>query len=171
MTDDVMRLFGSERVMNMMDALKVDDDTPLDHKMLSGAIENAQKTVESRNFQTRKATLEYDDVMNAQRKLIYEQRYSVLNGEDVQASIRSMITEFISNTVGHADPKSSEEFEEIVSAFYPLFLRRGAIRWEEGLTCAEIREKAEEAAEEVAKQDDLDLSDLDLSDMEEKEDA
>ena len=64
MTDDVMRLFGSERVMGMMDSLKMEEDTPLDAKMLSGAIEQAQKTVESRNFQTRKSVLEYDDVMN-----------------------------------------------------------------------------------------------------------
>ena len=71
MTDDIMRLFGSERVMSMMDALKIDDDTPLDQKMLTNAIEQAQKTVESRNFQTRKNVLEYDDVMKraAQRHL------------------------------------------------------------------------------------------------------
>ena len=66
-----MRLFGSERIMNMMETLKVDEDMPLDHKMLSGAIEQAQKTVESRNFQTRKSVLEYDDVMNQQRNIIY----------------------------------------------------------------------------------------------------
>src|SRR5699024_10332058 len=70
MTDDIMRLFGSERVMSMMDALKIDDDTPLDQKMLTNAIEQAQKTVESRNFQTRKNVLEYDDVMNVQRNVI-----------------------------------------------------------------------------------------------------
>ena len=65
LTDDVMRLFGSERIMNIMETLKVEEDMPLDHKMLSGAIEQAQKTVESRNFQTRKSVLEYDDVMNS----------------------------------------------------------------------------------------------------------
>ena len=141
----------------MLESLGMEEDVPVDNKMLSNAIEQSQKTVESRNFQTRKATLEYDDVMNAQRKLIYEQRYSVLNGEDVQASIHNMITEFIRNTVGTADPQTREDFEEIVGVFYPLFLRRGAIRWEEGITCEEIREKAEEAANAVYRQREAEL--------------
>ena len=64
--DDIMRLFGSERIMNMMNSLGIDEDTPIDAKMLSNAIENAQKNVESRNFQMRKNVLEYDDVMNTQ---------------------------------------------------------------------------------------------------------
>ena len=85
--DDVMRLFGSERVMHMMETLGIDEDTPIDAKILSGAIENAQKTVESRNYQARKSVLEYDDVMNTQRKIIYEQRRQVLDGEDLQKSI------------------------------------------------------------------------------------
>jgi preprotein translocase subunit SecA len=99
MTDDIMRLFGSERIMGMMEALKVDDDTPLDHKMLSNAIEQAQKTVESRNFQTRKTVLEYDDVMNKQRGIIYGERRKVLDGEDLQQQIMGMIREFVSSTV------------------------------------------------------------------------
>ncbi|CCX70627.1 protein translocase subunit SecA [Firmicutes bacterium CAG:555] len=99
MTDDVMRLFGSERMMNMMETLGVDEDTPLDHKMLSNAIEQAQKTVESRNFQTRKSVLEYDDVMNTQRNIIYDERRKVLDGEDIRESIDKMISGFISSTV------------------------------------------------------------------------
>ena len=99
MTDDVMRLFGSERMMNMMETLGVDEDTPLDHKMLSNAIEQAQKTVESRNFQTRKSVLEYDDVMNTQRNIIYDERRKVLDGEDIRESIDKMISEFISSTL------------------------------------------------------------------------
>ena len=78
--DDIMRLFGSERIMNMMNSLGIDEDTPIDAKMLSNAIENAQKNVESRNFQMRKNVLEYDDVMNTQRQVIYEQRQKVLDG-------------------------------------------------------------------------------------------
>ena len=69
--------------MNMMETLGIDEDTPIDAKMLSNAIENAQKTVESRNFQSRKNVLEYDDVMNIQREIIYEQRREVLDGEDL----------------------------------------------------------------------------------------
>ncbi|MBR1497322.1 MAG: preprotein translocase subunit SecA [Oscillospiraceae bacterium] len=149
MTDDIMRLFGSERVMGMMETLGLDEDTPLDLKMLSNSIEQAQKTVESRNFQTRKATLEYDDVMNVQRKLIYEQRYKVLNGEDVQESVRGMITEFITDNVGTVDPDSPEALEETLSAFYPLFLPRGAVEYRPGLKHDEIREQVGKYAAEA----------------------
>jgi len=93
LTDDIMRLFGSERVMSMMDSLGVDENQPIDAKLLSGAIESAQKKVESRNFQTRKNVLEYDDVMNMQRELIYKQRKTVLDGEDLESSIKTMIDE------------------------------------------------------------------------------
>jgi len=81
--DDLMRLFGSERVMGAMNAMGLDEDTPIEQKMLTGAIERAQKNLEGRNFQTRKNVLQYDDVMDAQRKLIYAQRMKVLRGEDI----------------------------------------------------------------------------------------
>ncbi|MBP1758275.1 MAG: preprotein translocase subunit SecA, partial [Firmicutes bacterium] len=97
--DDIMRLFGSERVQNMMETLKIDDDTPIDAKMLSNAIENAQKRVESRHFQSRKSVLEYDDVMNAQREIIYKQRRQVLDGEDMKENIRSMLRNFVESNV------------------------------------------------------------------------
>ncbi|MBQ9412952.1 MAG: preprotein translocase subunit SecA, partial [Oscillospiraceae bacterium] len=149
MTDDIMRLFGSERVMGMMETLGLEEDTPLDNKMLSNAIEQAQKTVESRNFQTRKATLEYDDVMNVQRKLIYEQRYKVLDGEDVRESIRGMIAEFITDNVGTVDPDSPEALEDMLNPFYPLFLPQGAIAWEKGLKHDAVRETVERYATEA----------------------
>ena len=101
MQDDVMRLFGSERVLGMMDTLGIDEDTPIDAKILSGAIENAQKTVESRNYQVRKNVLEYDDVMNIQCKIIYEQRREVLDGEDLQKNIQSMI-HFVIDGIVHS---------------------------------------------------------------------
>ncbi len=111
--DDVMRLFGSERVMGMMNALGVDEDTPIDAKMLSGAIENAQKTVESRNFQSRKSVLEYDDVMNTQRTVIYEQRQKVLDGEDLSSTIDMMLHHVINSEVddiyGNAEYTTEEE--------------------------------------------------------------
>jgi preprotein translocase subunit SecA len=132
MTDDVMRLFGSERVMGMMESLGLDEDTPIDNKMLSNAIEQAQKTVESRNFQARKSTLEYDDVMNVQRGIIYEQRRKVLDGEDIQESVQGMLKEFIqgevSDGLGHLGyPESEEQLEEILEPFYKLFLTKGQI--------------------------------------------
>ncbi len=102
MEDDIMRLFGSERMQNMMETLKIDDDTPIDAKVLSGAIENAQKKVESKNFQARKNTLEYDDVMNVQREVIYKQRRQVLDGENMGSFIRTMIHRWIDESVhGH----------------------------------------------------------------------
>ncbi len=149
LTDDVMRLFGSERIMGMMETLKMEEDQPIDAKLLSNAIEQAQRTVESRNFQTRKATLEYDDVMNAQRKIIYGQRYQVLDGEDVRDSIHSMIEEFIRDSIGTVDPKTPEELEEILQHFYPLFLYRNAIRFHEGIRCEELLETVQAAADKV----------------------
>ena len=102
MQDDVLRLFGSERVLSMMDSLGLDEDTPIDAKILSGAIENAQKTVESRNYQARKSVLEYDDVMNVQRKIIYQQRQQVLDGEDLQKNVQSMMRFYVDTYVASA---------------------------------------------------------------------
>ena len=133
MTDDVMRLFGSERVINMMENMGVDEDTPLEYKMLSNAIEQAQKTVESRNFQSRKSVLEYDDVMNTQRNIVYEQRRKVLDGEDLQLYVRTMMDEFIRTTaasgmMGNPRFESLDQFEETIAPFEKLFLRRGELR-------------------------------------------
>ncbi len=97
--DDLMRLFSSDRVMGMMDSLGLDEDTPIDAKILSGAVENAQKTVESRNYRSRKSVLEYDNVMNVQRKVIYEQRQKVLDGEDLRESILQMLRSLVDSTV------------------------------------------------------------------------
>ncbi|MBU5435332.1 preprotein translocase subunit SecA [Pseudoflavonifractor sp. MSJ-37] len=124
--DDIMRLFGSERVMGMMEKLGVDEDTPIDAKMLSNAIENAQKSVESRNFQTRKTVLEYDDVMNTQRQVIYGERRKVLDGENLKDSIQKMLGTVISNAVyGHmGDQKhmTAEGWNSACSGFRGLFL-------------------------------------------------
>ncbi len=99
MEDDLMRLFGSERIQKMMENLGIADDEPIDQKILSGAIENAQKKIEGRNFSIRKHVLEYDDVMNTQRETIYSQRLKVLSGEDVSGNILSMIDTTIENAV------------------------------------------------------------------------
>ena len=127
--DDIMRLFGSERIMNMMEALKVDEDTPLDNKMLSGAIEQAQKTVESRNFQTRKSVLEYDDVMNQQREIIYGERRKVLDGADLREQIMSMTHDLIRTTVndalGGGGAETAQQLDDALQPFEKLFLRRG----------------------------------------------
>ena len=93
--DDLMRLFGGERISSMMDTLKVDENTPLESGMLSRTIEGAQKKKEGMNFAIRKNVLQYDDVMNKQRELIYTQRNKVLNGEDIKDTVQKMIDETI----------------------------------------------------------------------------
>jgi len=97
--DDLMRLFGSERMQSIVGALGLTDDQPIEHKMLTGAIENAQKKVEGHNFQIRKHVLQYDDVMNLQREVIYGQRQKVLNGENVKESILKMLRDTVAETV------------------------------------------------------------------------
>ena len=124
--DDIMRLFGSERIMGMMERLGIDEDTPIDAKMLSGAIENAQRKVESLNFQTRKNVLEYDDVMNTQRKVIYEQRAQVLDGQDLQDSIRNMLHNIVDSAIrghmGELKHMDAETFEDAISLLRTMFL-------------------------------------------------
>ena len=100
--DDLMRLFGGERITNLMERMNLDEDTPIENKMLTKGIENAQTSVESRNFQSRKSTLEYDDVMNKQREIIYGQRRSVLDGADLQKEISGFISSIISGVVNNA---------------------------------------------------------------------
>ncbi|MBQ9984960.1 MAG: preprotein translocase subunit SecA [Oscillospiraceae bacterium] len=130
--DDIMRLFGSERIMGMMNSLGIDEDTPIDHKMLSGAIENAQKRVESRNFAIRKSVLQYDDVINKQRTSIYEQRQAVLDGKDLEASIKSMIEGSISVAVdevlGEEKYVQIEHLDAIRMRYLGIFLTQNDLK-------------------------------------------
>ncbi len=97
--DDLMRLFGGERVQSLMDSMGVEEDMPIENKILSGTIESSQRKIEGRNFQIRKNVLQYDDVMNRQREIIYGQRRKVLDGEDVSGSIRTMADQLVEETV------------------------------------------------------------------------
>lgn len=97
--DDLMRLFGGERITAVMNTLKTPDDMPIESKMLTGSIESAQRKVEGKNFSIRKTVLQYDDVMNGQRDLIYKQRAQVLNGDNLKESIMKMLEESVSSTV------------------------------------------------------------------------
>ena len=97
--DDLMRLFGSERLMNVFNTLGVQEGEQIQHKMLSNAIEKAQQKIEGNNFSIRKSLLDYDQVMNEQRELIYEERRKVLDGENMRDSVFHMLTEFVENTV------------------------------------------------------------------------
>ena len=125
--DDLMRLFGSERIQNMMETLGIDEDEPIDQKILSGAIENAQKKIESRNFATRKHVLEYDDVLNTQRQTIYAQRLQVLEGKDVKDNIMSMIDDTIGRAVhaavGEHNVITQDMVERARRPFIGVFLR------------------------------------------------
>ena len=101
MEDDLMRLFGGERMQSMMSSLGVEDDMPIDSKIVSNALESAQKKLEARNFQTRKSVLSFDDVMNTQRQTIYAQRQEILEGKDLSQSLRSMLEETVRANVAH----------------------------------------------------------------------
>jgi len=125
LTDDLMRLFGGDRIHNVYNSLGVDEDLPVDARVLSNAIENAQKRVESRNFQSRKHVLEYDNVMNTQRGIIYEQRRRVLDGEDVGDHIHQMIKDVVDSSVrsGFAGGLDRDALKELAKPFMGLFLR------------------------------------------------
>ena len=97
--DDLMRLFGGERVQSLMDSMGLEDDLPIENKLITSTIEGAQKKLEGRNFGIRKNVLQYDDVMNQQREIIYGQRRKVLDGEDVSASLRQMLRDSIDNSL------------------------------------------------------------------------
>ena len=132
MTDDIMRLFGAERMQGIMETLGVDEDTPIDRKILSNSIEQAQKRVESRNFQIRKNTIEYDDVMNQQREIIYGERKKVLDGEDIseyiQGMIRSVVGQEVVTEVGPQGYVSDLfELQKALLPFEKLFLKPGEI--------------------------------------------
>jgi preprotein translocase subunit SecA len=155
LTDDIMRLFGSERIMGMMEALGLEEDMPIDKKMLSNAIESAQRRVESRNFQSRKSVLEYDDVMNTQRTIVYNQRRKVLDGEDITRNIQTMISETVETAVNsgfkelrHLDDRSI--LGEILLPLESLFLQKGEIKLpKEGFERDSLEELLQEKATSV----------------------
>ncbi len=144
-----MRLYGSERLISVFESLGVDEDTPIEHKMLTGALEQAQKTVESRNFQARKSTLEFDDVMNVQRNLIYEQRRKVLDGEDIRENIQGMVRDTIAETVGNIPPENADDLAERVAPRTRLFVRPGEIVYHDGMTVEELNETLAAIAADV----------------------
>ncbi|MBO5049923.1 MAG: preprotein translocase subunit SecA [Oscillospiraceae bacterium] len=110
--DDLMRLFSSDRVMGVMNMLGLDEDTPIDAKILSNAVENAQRSVESRNFRSRKNVLEYDNVMNTQREVIYAQRQKVLDGEDLRDNMMSMLRSYMDSAAAEALTESGGVLDE-----------------------------------------------------------
>ena len=155
MQDDLMRLFAAGRVMGMMDTLGLDEDTPIDAKILSGAVENAQRTVESRNFQTRKHVLEYDDVMNVQREVIYAQRQKVLDGEDLKESIQAMLSGVVDSTVTTAladagGMVTQDSLGVLANLFEGIFCAKGTLEGRKNELMGKDTHQAAEILEQIA---------------------
>ena len=128
--DDLMRLFGGERIEKMITTLKLPEDEPIEQGMLTSVIENSQKKVEGRNFASRKYVLQYDDVMNEQRNLIYTQRRKVLDGEDISSSIIKMIDDIIDNamtTYASAQYPDDWNMAGLIDYFESMFFTKGAL--------------------------------------------
>ena len=121
----LMRLFASGRIMDMMDTLGLQEDMPIDAKILSNAVENAQKNVESRHFRSRKSVLEYDNVMNTQREVIYKQRQKVLDGEDLRENMLSMLHGKISSAV--ADALHGGEVAQLAQETENIYFPKGTV--------------------------------------------
>ena len=123
MQDDLMRLFGADRVLGVVEALKMPEDQPIDAKLLSNSIENAQKRIEGNNFERRKNVLQYDDVINLQRELIYKERREVLDNADISEKIKKMVRGYIEETVGlytQAEVADDWDFDGLRAAFRGL---------------------------------------------------
>ena len=146
MQDDLMRLFAAERITGIMDRLGLDEDTPIDQKILSGAVENAQRSVESRNFRARKNVLEYDNVMNTQREVIYGQRQKVLNGENLRETMMNNLRKVVA---GHIADVSAEQggildqaqLSSLLSHFEGIYFAKGTVALsDEELKTADLEE-------------------------------
>ncbi len=125
--DDLMRLFGSERIQGLVDKIGLEEDMPIEHKMLTKSIESAQKKVEGKNFGIRKHVLEYDDVMNKQREIIYKERRRVLAGENLQEQIQDMIHSIIEDAVSEYDLETGFNSEEFKKYMYNKFMPVGSL--------------------------------------------
>ena len=155
--DDLMRLFGGNRIQGIMETLNIPEDTPIDAKMLSGSIESAQKKVEGRNFETRKSVLRFDDVMNQQREIIYGQRGKVLDGDDISEYIKNMRRESVEKTVdiylANDESKNEWNLDGLRDYYLGWLLTDGDLRFSkeefEKITKADITEILWDRMEEV----------------------
>jgi preprotein translocase subunit SecA len=152
--DDLMRLFGSERLMAIVNTLGLEDDQPIEHKMLSSAIENAQRRVEGKNFDIRKHVLQYDDVMNKQREVIYGQRKMVLDGENLKESFTKMMENTVDHLIavycGEHEIPDMWDWDGLRTQAENIFMPRGALKVSreemERFTKDDLREKLLDAA-------------------------
>ena len=137
MQDDLMRLFAAERITGIMERLGLDEDTPIDQKILTGAVENAQKSVESRNFRSRKNVLEYDNVMNTQREVIYGQRQKVLDGENLRDTVLNNLRKVVAGHIADVSAEqggieTQEQFAALLSHFEGIYFPKGAVVLSDG---------------------------------------
>ena len=156
LTDDLMRLFSTDRIMGMMDSLGLEEDMPIDAKILSNAVENAQKNVESRHFRSRKSVLEYDNVMNTQREIIYAQRQKVLDGEDLRENMMSMLRSVVESNVGTALSESGGIADEtglhrLAAAMEGIYFARGTLASRATQLTGKKAEEITETVFEIAK--------------------
>jgi len=154
--DDLMRLFGGERIQNLMESFKLEDDIPIENRILTGTIENAQRKVESRNFGIRKNVLQFDDVMNRQREIIYSQRSKVLDGEDMSEHIQKMIAEVIDGAIeryiGDDDIRDNWNLDALREQFMGWLTTQEDYRYdanqlaevEKDVLAGELKERAEQ---------------------------
>ncbi|GAB4250203.1 MAG: preprotein translocase subunit SecA [Thermoleophilia bacterium] len=154
--DDLMRLFGGDRIHGLMDRIGFEEDMPIEHKMISRSVENAQKKVEEQNFQIRKRVLEYDDVMNKQREVVYAQRQRILEGEDLSEDVREIIERVLRNQVlqvtsgsQYAEDWELEELFTLLNNFYPMGFAEEDLGDLEELTAEELAERVVEDALEA----------------------
>ena len=152
--DDLMRLFAGERVEALMTTMKMDENIPIEAKIITSTVETAQKNVEGRNFRARKNVLEYDDVMNTQREVIYAQRKKVLDGESLRDSILTMLREVVDSTVtdglsAFGGEVSEESAAFVLARFENIYFRKGAVRVEPGMDANAFADAIYEKACEV----------------------
>ncbi|MDF2546603.1 MAG: preprotein translocase subunit SecA [Anaerosolibacter sp.] len=153
--DDLMRLFGSDRIKGVVEKLGMDDDEPIEASLLSRSIEGAQKKVEGRNFSIRKHVLQYDDVMNKQREIIYRERRRVLEGENLRDHVMDMLSSLVDSVVEvyTADAKYPEEWDlkAMEDNLHHIFMPKGSLQFEnvEELTHETLKERIMEIAEEI----------------------
>jgi preprotein translocase, SecA subunit len=170
--DDLMRLFGSDRIKGLVDRIGLEEDQPIENKMLSGAIENAQKKVEGNNLDIRKSLLQYDNVMNQQREVIYSQRRAVLEGEDLKDQILSMIEEVVSTVVdahtGGGKGYEDYDLKGIIRYCHDIFLPKGMISEEDikDMSREDIKEKLIEVAKNLYGEKEEELTSERMRDIE-----
>ena len=153
--DDLMRIFGTDKIKDMVDKLGLDENDAIESKMVTSAIENAQKKVEGNNFDIRKTLLQYDDVMNTQREIIYKQRAEVLEGEDLKEQIQAMINDVIETVVDShitgIEENLEEDLEKMINYFEEIFIPKGLLTVDElkNYNNIEIKDKIKNIAKEM----------------------